>query len=99
MVKAYTAGVEVDTGSLALEVIEKVGPGGHYLDQVHTLNNFRKIRYSGLFSRAMVNEDSSAVRQKIRAKIRDVMDDHVPCPLDPALEKELYSRQNRLENM
>ncbi|RLG40761.1 MAG: hypothetical protein DRO05_05565 [Thermoproteota archaeon] len=32
-------GIEVNDETLALDVIEKVGPGGHYLTQKHTLKH------------------------------------------------------------
>ncbi|NIM45683.1 MAG: trimethylamine methyltransferase, partial [Nitrososphaeria archaeon] len=33
-------GFEVNDDSLALDVIRRVGPGGHYLAERHTLNHF-----------------------------------------------------------
>ena len=36
---------------MAVDLIDKVGPGGHYLTENFTLNNFRKMKYSDLFER------------------------------------------------
>ena len=45
-VKQYMGGIPVNEDSLAIDVIERVGPGGHYLQDQHTLDNFRNIEVS-----------------------------------------------------
>lgn len=47
----YMQGIPVTEDTLALDVIHRVGPGGHYLHESHTLENFKKIRYSEIFDR------------------------------------------------
>ncbi|MGM0688658.1 MAG: trimethylamine methyltransferase family protein [Bacillota bacterium] len=44
-VKNLLCGIEVDEEYLALDLIEKVGPGGHYLAEEHTMSHFRKELY------------------------------------------------------
>ena len=41
MVKRILRGIPVDDDTMALNVMEAVGPGGHYLDTEHTYNRFR----------------------------------------------------------
>lgn len=50
-VQHYMKGIPVTQETLALDVIHKVGPGGHYLQEKHTLDHFRNIKYSELFER------------------------------------------------
>lgn len=76
MLDSYISGVEVNSEELALEVIREVGPAGHYLNHEHTANNFKKIWYSDLFSRAMQKESESEVRTKIKEQIKDINDDY-----------------------
>jgi len=38
-------GVDVNKESIAADVIEEVGPGGHFLDHPHTYNNVRSEFY------------------------------------------------------
>ena len=38
-------GITVDTDSLALDPIRRVKPGKGFLDDDHTLNNWRKVQY------------------------------------------------------
>ncbi|MGB5984723.1 MAG: trimethylamine methyltransferase family protein [Desulfobacterales bacterium] len=43
MVKHFLKGFPVNRASLAREVMEAVGPGGHFLTQDHTFQNFREV--------------------------------------------------------
>lgn len=87
--KHYSRGIEVNDEELALEVIEKVGHGGHYLNESHTAENFRKVWYPQLFSRKMQNSDFSEVKDKIRNKIKDILENHEVPQLDDVVLKEL----------
>lgn len=44
-VKNLIRGIAVDEEHLALDLIEKVGPGGHYLAEEHTMKHFREELY------------------------------------------------------
>ncbi len=46
-------GLPVNDETLALDVIDKVGPGGHYLHEDHTFDHFKEIWYSDLFDRSV----------------------------------------------
>lgn len=87
--KYYTEGVDVAEDDFALDVIEKVGPGGHYLTETHTHKNFRKVWYPSLFSRKMNNEDFSQVSGKIKDKVKDIMENYEVPKLDAAVLKKL----------
>jgi trimethylamine--corrinoid protein Co-methyltransferase len=42
MAKRFIRGIQVNAETLARDVIEKVGPGGHYLQEDHTYHHFRQ---------------------------------------------------------
>lgn len=42
MVRNIVKGIRIDDESLALDVIDKVGPGGNFLAEDHTFQNFKK---------------------------------------------------------
>ncbi|MDZ4133148.1 MAG: trimethylamine methyltransferase family protein [Dethiobacteria bacterium] len=44
-IKNLIRGIAVDEEHLALDLIEKVGPGGHYLAEEHTMKHFRDELY------------------------------------------------------
>ncbi len=87
--KVFAKGVTVDDKSLALDLIEKVGPGGAYVTEGHTAKNFRQVFYSGLFSRKMKNPDQSEVRDKIHQTIKRAVEEHQVPQLDKAVLDEL----------
>ena len=95
--KHYIQGVEVDDKELALEVIEKIAPAGAYLNEVHTIQNFRKIFYPTLFGRKMKNPDESEVKNKIQAKIKDIMANHKVPALDAEILAQLDQKAAELE--
>ncbi len=97
MLKHYTMGVDVEPEDLNLDLITKVGPGGAYLNEPHTMKNFRKVFYPTLFSRKMKNPDASEVGSKIKAKMADILENHAAPSLDEAVLKELDAWTARLE--
>lgn len=51
-VKYMLRGVDVNPETLALDVIEKVGPGGHFITEQHTLDHFRsEMHFTKTFNR------------------------------------------------
>jgi trimethylamine--corrinoid protein Co-methyltransferase len=52
MINQFMRGIEVDEETLAVDVIHRVGPGGHFMAEEHTLKYFREVWYSTLFDRS-----------------------------------------------
>lgn len=52
MLNQIFRGIEIDDENLALEVIHKVGPGGHFMNEDHTIEHFKEVWYSNLFDRS-----------------------------------------------
>jgi trimethylamine--corrinoid protein Co-methyltransferase len=96
MLKHYTQGVPVDDDTLCLELIEKVGPTGAYLEEDHTFENFSRVFYSGIFTRAMNPPDESQVETKIREKIQNILEAPVTEPLPVGIRKQLDRWSERL---
>jgi trimethylamine--corrinoid protein Co-methyltransferase len=89
--KRFIRGIEVNRGTLAREVIEAVGPGGHFLQQQHTLDHFRKELWRpGLLTRQHYNkwekEGAKDLYQRIQEKLKDILDNH---PVPPLPDKTL----------
>jgi len=72
MVNQYLKGVPVSDETLALDIIDKVGPGGHYLYEDHTMDNFKNVWYSDLFDRSIYDvwreEGSKDFDQRLKEK-------------------------------
>lgn len=85
-------GVDFDSEALALEVIDKVGPGGVYLSQRHTLERMRKEHYMprasdrnyySVWSKA----GSKSISERARDKAHEILRTHSPEPLDSEVNK------------
>ncbi|UCD45312.1 MAG: trimethylamine methyltransferase family protein [Candidatus Bathyarchaeota archaeon] len=80
-------GINVDSVSLAAEVITKVGPGGHFLAEKHTRENLRKERFipSDVLDRlspdAWVKAGSLDTTYRARERAEKILRDHEPYSL------------------
>jgi trimethylamine--corrinoid protein Co-methyltransferase len=84
MVEQFMSGIPVNNETVALDVIHKVGPGGHYLEEQHTYDHFRDVWYSDLFDRAIFDEwraqGEKQFEERLREKTEKIME-HEPAPL------------------
>jgi len=94
MVLRALRGIEVNEKTMATEVIGKVGPGGHYLSQKHTLDFFERDHYMpAILDRetweTWEKTGSREVESKAHERAKKIMDEHVVEPLDKGVEAEL----------
>jgi trimethylamine---corrinoid protein Co-methyltransferase len=92
MVKQYMRGLPVNDETLALDIIDRVGPGGHFLHEDHTMKHFKDVWYSQLFDRSIypewLEQGSRNFEERLRAQTRKVMA-HTPPSLAPEINREL----------
>ncbi len=83
MVKRITAGIEINEDTLALKVIDRVGPGGNFLIDKHTLHNFKTAHWYPRFM-DRTNYDSwleygqRAINDKLNKKVKQILAEHKP---------------------
>ena len=89
-VRSMTRGIPIDAGTLNVEEIGNVGPGGHFLDNAYTLNNLRNLWNPGICHhwQPEAGKFSDAVAAA-RQKLQKILDNHVPAPLDTSSCREL----------
>ena len=108
-IKRFCRGVEVNSETIAREVIEAVGPGGHFLQEEHTVLHLRnELWRSKLLTRQAYDDwekdGSKDIYRRIQEKLEDIIENHhVPQLPDKTLaalerikqkgEKELCGRQ------
>lgn len=95
-IRQLMGGVPVTTETLALEVIDSVGPGGHYIQHEHTMKHFRDIRYSRLFERTRYDKWEKAGSKTFEKRLQELTLEkmqHRPQPLAEDLVKELDRMQ------
>jgi trimethylamine--corrinoid protein Co-methyltransferase len=92
MAMRVVQGIEVTDETLALDTIDAIGPGGHFLMADHTLRHMRSEFY---YPSAVVDRQSwdtwhrdgaLDARERAREIARDILSNHRPEPLDPATE-------------
>ena len=86
MAKRFIRGIEVNHETLAREVIEKVGPGGHYLDQDHTYNHFKsELWMPDLLTRTAYedwhSQGAKDMSTRIQEKLQDIIENHAAASL------------------
>jgi len=93
MVRRITGGIEINEKTLALDVIDEVGPGGEYLTSKHTLNHFRENWFPSLISRLPYEkweaEGKKDMGTRANEKVKFILENHNPEPLDEKLSAEL----------
>ncbi|HHC25128.1 MAG TPA: hypothetical protein ENK58_06915, partial [Desulfobacterales bacterium] len=88
--------IPVSKETLAIDIIDKVGPGGHYLTEKHTMDHFRQIKYSELFDRSIYDKWEAAGSKKLEDRLQALTlkkMEHKPRPLSKETLKELDNMQ------
>jgi len=79
-------GIEVNEETLAEEIINKVGPGGNFLAEKHTLKNLRKELFIPvIFDRPKLQD----ILWVAREKAKQILATHRPEPLDKDIREQL----------
>ncbi|ADL12578.1 trimethylamine methyltransferase family protein [Acetohalobium arabaticum] len=92
MVKQYTNGVEVNEDTLALDVIDEVGPGGDYSGHSHTKEHLEDFWTPDLIDRMKREDwekDGQEMGDKIIAKTQRILEEYEPEPLEDEVVEEL----------
>jgi trimethylamine:corrinoid methyltransferase-like protein len=94
MMKRILRGVVTDADHLALDVIDRVGPGGHYLADDHTLNHFRtEFWMPELLDRTNFDtwkeNGSKSLADRVHEKVLDLLENYQPKPMAPEVEQKI----------
>ena len=92
IVQAMLRGIPTDDVALALEAIAEVGPGGEYLTLPHTRTHMRGLWQAKYLDRRPYGawaDDPDKPHRDALERARTLLRDHVPEPLDEALDREL----------
>lgn len=94
MVKRVIRGIDVNTDSLAVDVISKVGPRSHFLAERHTRDHYLREHYLSKLSDRNTREvweraGCKDVVQRAREIVREKLRSHQVEPLDPDVARGL----------
>jgi len=97
MCERVLQGIEVTDETLAVNLIEKVGPGGNFLAEAHTVMNMMdEFYHPSLADRTLYDEWVSSgrhtIKDRARQKLEELMATHNPCYITDAQEKTIRSK-------
>ncbi|MCF8217764.1 MAG: trimethylamine methyltransferase family protein [Bacteroidales bacterium] len=107
MARVIEGGIEVNEETLAVDVINNVGPGGHYLYEDHTMKWFRKHWQPTLMDRnsyeSWKENGEKTMKDRIIEKTRDLIKNYegpknsVPEKASQEIEKILKEAEERIK--
>jgi trimethylamine--corrinoid protein Co-methyltransferase len=93
--------VVVNPETLAVDIIKRVGPGGTFMTERHTLSHFREFWYSPLIDRnrheGWVNAGRQSMSDRVRKKAEDILASYTPPALDPSIVAAIDEKITALE--
>jgi trimethylamine--corrinoid protein Co-methyltransferase len=101
-VKRIVRGFDLDRDKMALDIIRQVGPGGHYLTQMHTKTHFREeIWQPHLLNRdspdPWVKRGSPRYEDMVVQKTLEILETHQPQSLKKDVRQRLDAIANQAE--
>jgi trimethylamine--corrinoid protein Co-methyltransferase len=92
--RAATRGVRVDEDTLALHVIEELGPTGDYLTHEHTLRHFRAPYYSKLADKGThsqwVDRGAMTMEERAAKQVDKILASHEVEPLSQDVQRDIH---------
>jgi trimethylamine---corrinoid protein Co-methyltransferase len=91
--KHFIKGLEISEETLALDLIDEIGPDGDFLATDHTVTNYRKDWYPKLIERRNYEEwekdGAKTMRQRAQEKTLKILETHRPEPLPDDVQQQL----------
>ena len=91
--RAATAGVVADNETLALDVVEELGPTGNYLTHEHTLRHFKEPFYSKLADKGThsqwVDRGATTMEERAAKQVDKILESHQPAHLPADVQRDL----------
>jgi trimethylamine--corrinoid protein Co-methyltransferase len=92
--RAATAGVLVNDETLALDVIDELGPTGNYLNHEHTFRHFREPFYGKLLEKGDFASWEAKGRPTMEGRaaqeIDRILESHTPEPLPADIQRDIH---------
>lgn len=97
----FVCGVEINDETLALDLIDKVGPDGQFLDSEHTLEHFRERWYPSLFERynypKWLAKGGKTLGQRAAERVDAILAEHKAEPLPEDVARAVHAIVERAE--
>ena len=100
-VKRLMEGVEVSRETLAVDLIDEIGPDGQFLESEHTFRHYREDFYPELLDRRnyenWVTQGSKSVNDRAREKVEEILAEPAACEISDQLAAKLRDYCKRAE--
>jgi trimethylamine--corrinoid protein Co-methyltransferase len=97
----FMAPVEVNEETLALDLIDEIGPDGQFLDTEHTLAHFREHWYPTVFDRHNYDKWQAAggksLAERAAERVTKILSEHQPEPLPQDVAQAVQAIVERAE--
>jgi len=101
-VKHFVAPVEVSDETLALDLIDEIGPDGQFLDTEHTMAHFREHWYPTVFDRHNYDRWQAAgcksLAEQAAERVSKILAEHQPEPLPEDIARKVKAIVQRAED-
>ncbi len=92
-IRAATSSVEANEETLALDVIEELGPTGDYLSHDHTYRHFKDAHYADLADKrqydSWMEQGGTTMEERAGEKVDDILKNHETEPLPEDVQAAL----------
>jgi len=94
MTKRFVKGISVNRETIARQIMEDVGPGGHFLVQQHTMDHFKEELWTAnLMNRQNIDSWKASgkptMADRVKEDVRMIAETHKPEPLSDKVMTEL----------
>jgi trimethylamine--corrinoid protein Co-methyltransferase len=91
--KNFMRPLEINDDTLALDLINEIGPDGDFLSSEHTRKHYREDWYPKLFDRSNFDDwnraGAKSLRQRAREKALKILETHQPEPLPADIQAQI----------
>ena len=99
MVMRALKGIEVSEDTLALDIIDKVGPGGNFLAEEHTVSHMRSEFFFPKVSdrskrEKWFSEGGKDARERAKEMAKDILAKHKPLPIPLEVRERIERRED-----
>ncbi len=95
------APLEISDETLALDLIDELGPDGNYLDTDHTMEHFRERWYPTVFERGNYDQwqakGAKTLEQRAVERVEEILAEHKPEPLPEDVAQAVHAVVERAE--
>jgi trimethylamine--corrinoid protein Co-methyltransferase len=92
-IRTSLAEIEINEETLALDVIDEIGPDGHFIESEHTLAHYRGRWYPILIERynyeGWLAKGAQDLGQRANARVDEILAEHRPEPLPADVQERL----------